>query len=202
VLTSTITRQDFVLTTGRVALAAGVLSRTLSLGTSLSEPGALVITNTGAGVLGYQIREQSVGFTPAGPGAPQGGGPDSFGYTWRATSEFGGPLFEWLDATSGTALALSDDSAASIALPFPFPFYTSTSSLVRVSNNGAILFDSTNATLGFTNEPLATTAVRNLIAPFSTIAPAPSTGGFSARRPTAAWWCSGTTGRTSRPAAG
>jgi hypothetical protein len=117
-------------------------------------------------VLEYQIREQSIGFTPAGPGAPQGGGPDSFGYTWRASTELGGPLFEWLDATPGTALALSDDAAASLTLPFPFPFYSSTSSLVRVSNNGALLFNSTNATLGFTNEPLATTAVSNLIAPF------------------------------------
>ena len=166
VTTSGITRQDFVLTTGRVTLASGVLSRTLELASSLTDPAALVITNTGAGVLAYEVREQAVSYLLPGAPQPQGGGPDPFGYTWRASTELGGPPFEWLDATGGTALVLADDGAATITLPFSFAFYTATSTSVRVSNNGALLFNSPNVTLGYTNEPLATTQVRNLIAPF------------------------------------
>ena len=166
VLTSAITRQDFTLTTGRVSVAPGVLTRTRAAGAVLVDPAGLVITNTGAGVLAYALREQAVGFTPAGPAAPDGGGPDSFGHTWRTSNELNGPVFEWLDATGGTALTLTDDSAENITLPFPFPFYSTTSTALRVGNNGAILFNNNSATVAAGNAALATTPVRNLIAPF------------------------------------
>lgn len=105
-------------------------------------------------------------YTPPGAPQPQGGGPDPFGYTWRASTELGGPLYDWLDATGGMTLTLTDDGAANITLPFAFAFYTSASTSLRVSNNGAMLFNSPAATLGYTNEPFASTPVRNLIAPF------------------------------------
>jgi hypothetical protein len=167
---SGITHQDFLLTTGRVTVAPGVTSRTLEMGEVLTDPVGLVITNTGAGLLSFELREQAVGFTPYAVPQPQGGGPDTFGYTWRSSNELNGPLFEWVDATGGTLLpltgGLADDAAENITLPFPFPYYSATSTALRVGSNGALLFNSTSATLGANNAALVGTSARNLIAPF------------------------------------
>ena len=48
---------------------------------------------------------------------------------------------DWIDATDGHALGLSDDDAANITLPFSFSFYTLTTTLLRVSNNGGVLIN-------------------------------------------------------------
>ena len=87
------------------------------------------------------------------------GGPDAAGYTWRHAA------YDWIDATDGTPLNLTDDGAANIVLPFEFPFYGVTSNKLRVSNNGAVLFDTLTGEVSYLNQPL-TAAPDNFIAPF------------------------------------
>ena len=53
-------------------------------------------------------------------------------------------IYNWIDATGGTMLSLSDDSAATIALPFSFTFYDQSFTNLYVSSNGWISFNNTN----------------------------------------------------------
>jgi hypothetical protein len=94
------------------------------------------------------------------------GGPDPFGYTYIDSNEPSGALYEWVDATDGTPLGLTDDSEANVALPFSFNFYGTDSTDIRVGNNGGILFGVTSGDLSTLNDNLGTTAATNLIVPF------------------------------------
>ncbi|MCL4267672.1 MAG: hypothetical protein KJ069_31155, partial [Anaerolineae bacterium] len=55
---------------------------------------------------------------------------------------------------TGTALNLTDDSEANVTMPFQFTFFGTTSDLVRIGNNGGILFATTTGDVGFTNAAL------------------------------------------------
>ena len=131
-----------------VTIAPATLSANLKLGQSTTRQ--FIVTNTGAVPLNatiYEVFSSTLG------------GPDAAGYTWRHAA------YNWIDATDGTPLNLTDDSAASIVLPFEFPFYGVTSNKLRVSNNGAVLFDALTGEVSYLNQPL-TTAPDNFIAPF------------------------------------
>lgn len=94
------------------------------------------------------------------------GGPDPFGYTYIDSNEPGGARYEWVDATDGIPLVLSDDAEGNVTLPFVFDFYGTDSTAIRVGNNGGVIFNSTTADLYAGNEDLATTTTNNLIVPF------------------------------------
>jgi hypothetical protein len=131
-----------------VSIAPMMLSANLKAGQVTARQ--FVVTNTGAVPLNATIYEVFGSML---------GGPDDAGYTWRR-----GP-YNWIDATDGTALVLTDDSEANITLPFEFPYYGTASNKLRVGNNGAVLFDVLTGGVPFINQPLSD-APDNFIAPF------------------------------------
>ena len=73
--------------------------------------------------------------------------------------------YNWLDATTGTALSLTDDSSAEIPIGFDFKFYGITYSSISVCSNGYLTFDSDGR--DFTNDPIpSANTPNNIIAPF------------------------------------
>lgn len=64
------------------------------------------------------------------------GGPDGFGYTFADTAE-ASCSYQWIDISgTGTAVALGDDSSASVALTEPFSLYDSVMNSVGFNSNG------------------------------------------------------------------
>ncbi len=68
--------------------------------------------------------------------------------------------------SGGQALHLDDDEAVNLTLPFHVQFYDRYTDRLRVSNNGAVLFDEPNAGIGFTNNPLPTAGLPHGLAAF------------------------------------
>jgi len=155
---SNLLRKDYALPTAHmVLLPPEGLSATLRIGNQVIQ--TLTISNTGSGALDFEIREARGAVLP-------GGGPDPFGYTYQDSRSADGPVYEWIDATDGTPLNLTDDAEANVTLPFPFTFYGTTSTAIRVGNNGGLLFNATSGDLPFSNSPLDSASVNNLIVPF------------------------------------
>ncbi|MFX0043698.1 MAG: S8 family serine peptidase [Candidatus Hodarchaeota archaeon] len=77
-----------------------------------------------------------------------------------------GAPYTWIDATGGTALALGDDSYASISLPFDFIFYNQTFSTLYLGSNGYLSF--TYPPTDYSNDPIPSADIDKhyLIAPF------------------------------------
>jgi len=73
--------------------------------------------------------------------------------------------FEDIGAT-GTNLALDDDGEATVAIGFDFDFYGVTSDIVRVGNNGGILFGVDAGDLGYNNLVLPNSTLGPAILPF------------------------------------
>jgi hypothetical protein len=94
------------------------------------------------------------------------GGPDPFGYVYADSNEAGGPSYEWIDATDGTPLGLTDDGEANVTLPFSFNFYGTASTSIRVGNNGGFFFDTTTGDLSTLNQDLSTGSTNNIVVPF------------------------------------
>jgi hypothetical protein len=95
------------------------------------------------------------------------GGPDNFGYVWRDSREAGGPAFQWTDiSTTGKLIpgVGDDDNVGPFRLGFAFPFYDSVFTSFQFCTNGFISF--TSAAAPFTNDPLPSGGVANLVAPF------------------------------------
>lgn len=95
------------------------------------------------------------------------GGPDNFGYVWRDSREAEGPAFQWADisATGKLIPGLGDDNnIGPFRLGFDFPFYDSVFTSFQFCTNGFISFTGTAAP--FTNDPLPSGGVANLVAPF------------------------------------
>jgi FlgD Ig-like domain len=95
------------------------------------------------------------------------GGPDNFGYVWRDSRDAGGPVFQWTDiSTTGKLIpgVGDDDNVGPFHLGFAFPFYDSVFTSFQFCTNGFISF--TGATAPFTNDPLPSGGVANLVAPF------------------------------------
>jgi Subtilase family/Carboxypeptidase regulatory-like domain/Domain of unknown function (DUF4394) len=119
------------------------------------------MTNNMAVPYPFEFREFELGAAAQGSG-----GPDPFGYTYQDSNEPGGPLYEWIDATDGTALGLADDGEANVTLPFAFTFYGTSSTDIRVGNNGGFFFNATAGDLSTANADLGTTTASNLVVPF------------------------------------
>jgi hypothetical protein len=98
------------------------------------------------------------------------GGPDAFGYTWKANTDPGGPPLEWLDISSvGTLVTgLTDDNASTaITLPQPFRYYWTDVSQIVVGSNGWISMQpASNIASCFPTIPTAGGATDSYIAPF------------------------------------
>jgi hypothetical protein len=75
--------------------------------------------------------------------------------------------YNWIDASGGTELILSDDGYATIALPFNFQFYNETFSTIYLGSNGYLSFTDSSPS-DYTNDPIPSGDLDNyyLIAPF------------------------------------
>ena len=94
------------------------------------------------------------------------GGPDTFGYTFIDSDEIGGTVaFEDISGT-GTATGLGDDGEINVTMPFEFNLYGTTSTSVRIGENGAIRFAQTGGNVGATNRNLPRTGPGLFIAPW------------------------------------
>jgi hypothetical protein len=95
-------------------------------------------------------------------------GPDGYGYYYIDSLEPGGPTYAWIDAvTGGTNLNLDDTSEANIILPFSFTYYGTSSTNLRVGNNGAVLFGVTTGDVGDANTcPLSGSSTNNIFGPW------------------------------------
>ncbi len=70
------------------------------------------------------------------------GGPDPYGYRWKDSDEPGGPVFNWMDVSSGTSINLSDDSyITGIPLGFNFKYYGTDYTTVNIMSNGWVSFN-------------------------------------------------------------
>ncbi len=71
-------------------------------------------------------------------------GPDAFGYTWKKSTDPGGPTYNWIDITStGTQVTgLADDnSVAFVQMGMDFRFYWSDYDKIKIGSNGWLSFD-------------------------------------------------------------
>ncbi len=154
---SNLLRKDYALPTAHlVLLPAEGLSASLRIGKQTTR--TLTVGNTGSGALDFEIREARGAVLP-------GGGPDPFGYTYQDNRSADGPAYEWINATDGTALNLTDDAEANLTLPFAFTFYGTAATAIRVGNNGGLLFNATSGDLTAANAALSS-GTNNLIVPF------------------------------------
>lgn len=81
------------------------------------------------------------------------------------TSTTCSPGFTSISGT-GTALGLGDDAEANVTLPFSFFFYDTSSTAVRISSNGGLLFNTTTGSLPYTNTRIPTNSPAPAILPF------------------------------------
>jgi len=79
----------------------------------------------------------------------------------------GGAAYAFEDiSTTGTNLELDDDGEANVEIGFDFAFFGATSNIVRVGNNGGILFGVDAGDLGYNNLTLPNATVGPAILPF------------------------------------
>ena len=156
------TQQNFALLAA-IAVVPDPIAITLQLGGTGSV--GSVITNNMVADYPFEFREFELGAVKSG--SPEDtGGPDPFGYTYVDSDEPGGARYEWIDATGGTALGLTDDGEANVTLPFAFTFYGTSSTAIRVGNNGGFFFNATTGDLSTANADLGTTTASNIVVPF------------------------------------
>ena len=77
--------------------------------------------------------------------------------------------FQWIDATSGTRLDISDadDAIETVAIGFNFEFYGVPYSEIKIDSNGILKFGDTNSAFTFANAPIPSTEPPNgIIAPY------------------------------------
>jgi uncharacterized repeat protein (TIGR01451 family) len=143
-------------------LPAGGLGVVLEMGQETTE--SLILSNAGSEDLTFELVELPSEFMPVS--GTQAGGPDPFGYIYEDSSQIGGAILSWIDASDGTSLGLVDDGEANVTLPFPFDFYGTTYGSLRVGNNGGVILGAAGADLPYANAALDATGLDNLIAPF------------------------------------
>ncbi len=159
---SNLLRRDYALTTAQLAFVpSGGLTATLALTERITA--TLAISNGGAGALLFSTLILP-GAAPYGPRAAAG--PDGFGYIYRDSTAFDGPMFSWLDTAGAATLDLADDGAKTVTLPFAFDFYGLTATQLRISNNGAALFGAGDGSVYYVNTSLTSASYNYLIAPF------------------------------------
>lgn len=65
-------------------------------------------------------------------------------------------------STTGTPLNLTDDGEANVTMPFDFTYYTARSNLLRVGNNGGVIFNTTTGDVSFSNATLPSSTTPTL----------------------------------------
>lgn len=84
------------------------------------------------------------------------GGPDAFGYTFKASNRPGGPVYDWIDIASGGTEVWPGENrdnsySGALDIGFTFPFYGNAYSQLYVGSNGYVSFGS-----GYTSRPWGT----------------------------------------------
>jgi hypothetical protein len=90
-----------------------------------------------------------------------------------------GSNYDWIDATGGTELLLSDDGYSTQGLPFSFSFYNNTYNTIYLGANGYLSFTDSSPS-DYSNDPIPSNDTDNnyLIAPFwDDLRPASGGGG-------------------------
>jgi hypothetical protein len=123
----------------------------------------LTLSNSGTGNLDVQIFEKDPKTQRLTSIAEKDANGD---YVLWDTSDDLGVSFNWIDATDGISMTLADDGEMNVSLPFDFRFYDLESRDLRVSNNGAILFNASSGEVSFVNNPLSSITMNYFIAPF------------------------------------
>ncbi len=149
--------QEYILTTDRGRLPAPALSNSPAVVEISNQPGGtnqavVEITNTGEGVLHYQLVHHA---------------PSPTDYTWRDSSDPAGPQMEWEDiSVSGTDLGMTDDNVSLFYfLGFSFPYFGNTYDSVQFADNGVLSLS--RGWVGMTNEELPSDGIPDQsIAPF------------------------------------
>ena len=124
-----------VIAPSALQISGDALSFTLAPGEQASK--TLSIANTGTAELRYAISDKTIPDS-----TPDHGGPDTFGYTFIATGQPGGPAFVWNDiSATGTSVTLGDYDSITVALPFAFPFYGEEQHEVKIVSDGFLAFN-------------------------------------------------------------
>ncbi len=111
---------------------------------SLAEVDAPALGLPGNPVLSHNFAKGEKDERPAFNPPKGSGGPDAFGYFWQDSDEAGGPSFDWVNITEGTAVSLGDDDIhGPFDLGFSVDFYGNTYSAVNICSNGFLSFTST-----------------------------------------------------------
>ena len=128
-----------------------------------SNQDSIVITNVGESPLAYNIDINStLDRLPPGPAVSTEGitktseplinnpssareGSDEYGYFWKKNTDFGGPVYNWIDIETPENLIVhlgdpDDSSVGPIGLGFDFPFYDDVFNQTFISSNGTISF--------------------------------------------------------------
>ncbi len=173
-----------------VSAAPTALSATVTLGQVANQ--SLTLSNIGASASGFSLIEAEDGFAPTQPlsggqrhtygqvcvvsedkeSAPKladtpafplaSGGPDPFGYTYRDSTELGGPPYRWIEIAppaggSGTEISgltgVDDGYFWPLSLPFSFNFYGTDYTELAVATNGTLYFEDAYLGLGNTSIP-------------------------------------------------
>lgn len=75
-------------------------------------------------------------------------------YSCLDNTDAGGPSYNWIDASGGTAFQLDDDASTSaITLPGTFSYFGTDYTTVRANSNGFLFFGSTNYTTAHMSLP-------------------------------------------------
>ena len=135
-------------------ISVAPLSMTATLIPGASQTQILTLTNAGAAASLFRFHEAGGGLALMKPrvDAPisvlTNGGPDTFGYTYKDSTESGGPIYDWVDiSASGTPVYLSDDDGdGPFSIGFVFNFYGNDYTRVYVSSNGYLSFNNLDLT--------------------------------------------------------
>lgn len=92
-------------------------------------------------------------------------GPDTVFASGFEPGEAPGFAFEEIAGT-GNDLGLDDDGEATVAIGFEFRFFGEASTVVRVGNNGGLLFGTETGELGYNNLPLPNATLGPAILPY------------------------------------
>lgn len=95
---------------------------------------------------------------PASPVYAQTGGPDNFGYGYADSNELTCRTTYHDISNSGTPLNLTEDGEATVTAPFSITLYGTTSTDVRIGNNGGIVIGATSGNIFANNAELPSTA--------------------------------------------
>lgn len=105
------------------------------------------------------------------------GGPDSYGYTWRTSSDPLGPSYNWIDISTDPAAFLvtsltDDNSVGPFPIGFMFEYYGTMYNSFMICSNGCIRMGNAQGGSSVLAQPFATipnpNSVNAFIAPFAT----------------------------------